>query len=258
LYNILGGSKTNQVYSINNPLATPPATTNTSTRSPATTIPADCNSIALQPSLGANTIQSQCNSSQNCYYVNGSCYDQSRFTPLPTNVINNNFTCQIGATPRGDGYLLQCPNTDKSNYLFNNISATNDCIQSDSTCNLITMSNPNLQTPTRNNNSNPNPNSMLSPKLATVQYINGSFPQPLFLSNTAVQGLTDNFNNMTGNLFFSDINNNTMQVPYNIVPSINNIPSGTTSLISPNTNLISQIQNLNDNVMQNLNLITQS
>ena len=254
--NILGGSKSNQVYSINNTITTPLAIIKPTTTSPATTIPSDCNSIGLQPSLGSNTIQSQCNSSKNCYYVNGSCYDESRFTPLPTNVINNNFTCQIGATPKGDGYLLQCPNTDKSNYLFNNISATNDCIQSDSTCNLITMSNPNLQTPTRNNNSNPNP--PLSPKLATVQYINGSFPQPLFLSNTAVEGLTDNFNNMSGNLFFSDINNNTMQVPYNIVPSINNIPSGKTKLIAPNTDLISQIQNLNASVMQNLNLIAHS
>ena len=254
--NILGGLKSNQVYSINNPVTTSPVTTSPATTPPITTIPSDCNSIGLQPSSSTNTIQSQCNNSKNCYYVNGSCYDQSRFTPVPPNGLTNNFSCQIGGAPKGNGYLLQCPNTDKSNYLFNNISQTSDCIQSDSTCNLITMSNPNLQTPTINNNSNPNPT--VSPKLATVQYINGSFPQPLFLSNSTVQGLTDNFNNLSGNLFFTDINDNKMQVPYNIVPAINNIPSGKSTLLSTDSNLLSQIQNMNNSIRQNLNLITQS
>jgi len=91
-----------------------------------------------------------------------------------------------------------------------------------------------------------------------VQYINGSFPQPLFLSNSTVQGLTDNFNNLSGNLFFTDINDNKMQVPYNIVPAINNIPSGKSTLLSTDSNLLSQIQNMNNSIRQNLNLITQS
>ena len=120
------------------------------------------------------------------------------------------------------------------------------------------MSNPNLQTPTINNNSNPNPNTTLSPKLATVQYINGSLPKPLFLSNSTVQEITNNFNNLSGNLFFTDINNNTMEVPYNIVPAINNIPSGKSTLLSTDSNLLSQIQNMNNSIRQNLNLITQS
>jgi hypothetical protein len=117
------------------------------------------------------------------------------------------------------------------------------------------MSNPNLQTQTQTNNSTSNP---LLPKLATVQYINGSFPQPVFLSNTAVQGLTNNFANNTGTLYFTDINNNTIQVPYNVVPSINNIPSGKATILSPDYNLIYKIQNLNSNIRQNLNLITQT
>lgn len=221
-------------------------TLNSTTTNTNTTIPLDCNSIGLQFNLDTNTIQNQCNSVDRCYYVNGSCYDKLQFAPVSSNSVNNNFTCQIQTTPKGNGYLLQCPNIDKSIYLFTNISENNDCVQTDTTCNLIAMSNPNLLTQETN----------LLPKLATLEYINGSLPKPLFLSNVSVQKLTNNFDNLSGNLFFTDIYDNTMKVPYNVVPAINAVQLENPKLLYPNTNLISQIQNLNSSVMQNLNLLS--
>jgi hypothetical protein len=115
-----------------------------------------------------------------------------------------------------------------------------DCIDSDNTCNLIKKAYPNA-----------------GDKQAVVQYANGNLPRPLFISKDDIVDITNNFKNMSGKLYFSDIYDNTnVKVPFNIVPSINDVSSSSYTLLSMDYNLLSNINNMNETIMQNLNLLT--
>jgi len=82
-------------------------------------------------------------------------------------------------------------------------------------------------------------------------------PRPLYISKEDVGEITNNFNDMSGKLYFSDIYDNTnVEVPVNIVPSINDISSNSYKLLSPDYNLLTNINNMNSTIMQNLNLLT--
>jgi hypothetical protein len=62
---------------------------------------------------------------------------------------------------------------------------------------------------------------------------------------------------MSGKLYFADIYDNTnVEVPVNIVPSFNDISSSSYRLLSPDYNLLTNINNMNSTIMQNLNLLT--
>ncbi len=200
----------------------------------------NCNDISLQINLPRSVIKNQCNSNEKCYYVNNACYDKMQITPLPANgALLNNFACNISETPSRNGYLLQCPNVDRGTYIFDNISYNRDCLKSDSSCNLIKTINPNA-----------------SDKEAIVQYVNGNLPQPLFISRENANNMTNNFKNTNGKLYFGDIYGNTnVEIPFNIVPSINDISSTNYKLLNPDSNLLSNIQNMNETIRQNLELL---
>ena len=179
--------------------------------------PDDCNGISDQLNISKNSIIEQCFNNSNCYYTNNGCFTKSMFARLPLD-INHKFECDI--KPYGnDKYKLNCyntdntDNTDKDNYLFNIISTSNVCLQTDNNCNIIRMSPPDI---------NPNTDTTLdtTQRTSTVSFIKGMF-QPLLLNNTTVNMLTNEFKTNSGTLYFSDIYNTIMPVKYNVVENKN-------------------------------------
>ena len=172
----------------------------------------DCAGISIQSNKDTDAITTECNDNNNCYYTVNGCFNKSMFSYLPLN-INNNIICNINPHINNT-YNLECnysgdisdaqddntKNNNKNNYLINTISQSNICLQTEENCNIIIMK-PNIK------NSNP--------KLSTLSCINGMC-QPLVLSNSTVNKLTNDFKTNTGTLYFTDINNSKMPVIYNV------------------------------------------
>lgn len=189
-----------------------------------------CVDINMQTDIDKKTT---CNNTENCYYVNNSCYDKKTFKPFTP--IEGRFTCNITPTHTDDTYILQCPNLDKSTYLFNNISFDN-CTSDN--CNLITLNELNLDS-----------------KDNVTQYINGNLPKPLIIKK---ENLPTGIEKSSKKLIFTDINGSSAQIPYSFIPSVKdiNISGGNINKLSPDYNLINNIQNMTSNIQKNITLLT--